>query len=82
MQQSAFARATADEARNSDPKISYFKLKTLGEFGLEYSDLGLQETVDKASGHMIENMFGVRGEIPERPKKGEKFEKPDLAADV
>lgn len=68
--------------RNNDPKISYFKLKALAEFGLRYSDLGLQETVDKASEHIIENMFGVRGQIPERPKKGEKFEKPDLSADV
>lgn len=68
--------------RNSDPKISYFKLKALAEFGLKYTDLGLQETVDKASEHIIENMFGVRGQTPDRPKKGEKYEKPDLAADV
>jgi len=32
--------------------------------------------------HIIDDMFGVRGEIPERLKKGEKFEKPDLTADV
>jgi len=68
--------------RNSDPKISYFTLKTLAEFGLKFGDLGLQETVDKATGHIIDDMFGVRGQTPERPKKGEKFEKPDLSADV
>jgi hypothetical protein len=73
---------TVSASRNSDPKISYFKLKALAEFGLKFSDLELQETVDKASEHMIENMFGVRGQTPDRPKKGEKYEKPDLTADV
>jgi hypothetical protein len=73
---------TISATRNSDPKITYFKLKALAEFGLRYSDLGLQETVEKASEHIIENMFGVRGQIPERPKKVEKYEKPDLSADV
>ncbi len=73
---------TISATRNSDPKITYFKLKALAEFGLKYSDLGLQETVDKASEHIIENMFGVRGQTPERLKKGEKYQKPDLAADV
>jgi hypothetical protein len=68
--------------RNSDPKISYFKLKVLAEFGLEHKDLGLQDTVAMASEHMIEDMFGVRGQLPELPKKGEKYEKPDLSADV
>ncbi|MCG8696690.1 MAG: hypothetical protein MI922_01445, partial [Bacteroidales bacterium] len=73
---------TVSATRNSDPKITYFKLKALAEFGLKYSDLDLQETVKKASEHIIENLFGVRGQTPERPKKGEKYEKPDLAADV
>ena len=68
--------------RNNDPKITYFKLKTLAEFGLKYTDLELQKTVDKASEHMIENLFGVRGQVPERPKKGKKYKKPDLSADV
>ncbi len=68
--------------RNNDPKISYFALKALAEFGLRYTDLGLDETVSKASEHLIENMFAVRGQPPEKPRKGEKYEKPDLAADV
>ncbi len=68
--------------RNNDPKITYFKLKALAEFGLKYTDLELQVTVDKASEHILENMFAVRGQIPERPQKGEKFVKPDLTADI
>ncbi len=68
--------------RNNDAKITYFKLKALSGFGLKHTDLGLQETVDKASKHIIENMFGVRGQAPKRPKKGEKFEKPGLAAEA
>jgi len=72
----------ASATRNNDPKITYFKLKALAEFGLKHTDLELYKTVDKASEHIIENMFGVRGQTPERPKKGEKYEKPDLEADV
>lgn len=83
----ALAEATKDwltvsATRNNDPKITYFKLKALAEFGLKYTDLGLEETVEKASEHIIENMFGVRGQTPERPKKGEKYQKPDLSADI
>ena len=73
---------TVSATRNSDPKISYFKLKTLSDFGLKYTDLNLIKTVEKASGHIIDNMFGVRGQVPEKLKKGEKYIKPDLSADV
>ena len=68
--------------RNNDPKISYFKLRILADFGIKHTELDLIETVNKANKHIIDDMFGVRGQIPERPKKGEKFEKPDLTADV
>jgi hypothetical protein len=68
--------------RNSDPKISYFKLQMLADFGLKYTDLNLQGTFEKATIHVIDNMFAIRGQIPDRPNKGEKFEKPDLKADV
>ena len=68
--------------RNSDSNISYFKLKMLTDFGLKYFDLNLSNTITKASEHIIENMYAVRGQIPERPKKGEKFVKPDLTADI
>lgn len=73
---------TIASTRNSDPKISYFKLRILADFGLIHSDLGLEETANTASLHMIDNMFGVRGELPKQLKKGEKYEKPDLSADV
>ena len=73
---------TIAATRNNDPKISYFKLKMLADFGIKHTELDLIQTVNKANKHIIDGMFGVRGEIPERPKKGEKFEKPDLTADV
>ena len=73
---------TVAATRNSDPKITYFKLKTLAEFGLNQTDLCLQETLAKTSEHMIDSMFGVRGKTPERPQKGEKYENPDLTADI
>lgn len=60
---------TVAATRNNDPKITYFKLKALAEFGLKYTDLGFQETVDIVSEHIIENMFGVRGQVP-RIRKG------------
>lgn len=73
---------TISATRNNDPKISYFKLRMLADFGIKHTDLNLPKTVDKATQHIIDNLFAVRGQVPERPKKGEKFEKPDLTADV
>ncbi|MCK5137131.1 MAG: hypothetical protein KAR19_15195 [Bacteroidales bacterium] len=68
--------------RNNDPKISYFKLRILADFGIKHTNLNLSDTINKATQHIIDNLFAVRGQIPERPKKGEKFKKPDLTADV
>jgi hypothetical protein len=68
--------------RNNDPKISYFKLRMLADFGIKHTELNLSETIDKATQHIIDNLFAVRGQVPERPKKGEKFEKPNLSDDV
>lgn len=68
--------------RNNDPKLSYFTLKVLADFGLKFNELGLEDTIEKAKAHQIEQFFAVRGQEPERPKKGEKFEKPDPAADI
>lgn len=68
--------------RNSDAKISYFKLKALAEFGIKHTDLGLEEVVNTASEHIINNMFAVKGRTPEKPQKGEKYVKPDLAENV
>ncbi len=69
-------------ARNNDPKINYFKLKMLADFGLIYTDLQLTGTLEKATQHIIDNMFAIRGQTPERPKRGEKFQKPDPTANV
>jgi hypothetical protein len=68
--------------RNNDAKISYFKLRILADFGINWTDMDLGKTVDKATEHVLENMFAVRGALPKKPGKGEKYEKPDPTADV
>lgn len=67
--------------RNNDSKISYFKLRMLADFGITHEDLDLS-VIDKATEHVIEDMFAIRGTLPEKPGKGEKYQKPDLHADV
>ena len=67
--------------RNNDPKISYFKLRMLSDFGLCASDDVFNAIIEKTVAHEIDNMFAVRGYLPERPKKGEKYVEPDLYAD-
>jgi len=67
--------------RNNDPKISYFKLRMLTDFGLNVKDAGIQEIVNKAIEHVENEIFAVIGVLPRRPKKGEKFTKPDLFTD-
>jgi hypothetical protein len=69
-------------SRNNDPKISYYKLRMLADFGLSIKDKGIKEIIDKATEHLVGDMFAVRGTPPERPKRGEKFIKPDPYADV
>ena len=69
-------------SRNNDPQISYFKLRMLSDFGLNSDDKGIKEIYNKAAMHIQDGLFSCRGQIPERPKKGEKFEKPDPKADV
>lgn len=68
--------------RNNDPKISYYKLRMLADFGLSMKDKGIKEITDKATEHIEDDMFAIRGALPERPKRGEKFVKPDPYADV
>lgn len=63
--------------RNSDPKISYFKLRALADFGLTIKDSGIDDIVNKATEHLEDEMFAVRGTLPKRRKKGEEFVKPD-----
>ena len=68
--------------RNNDPKISYFRLKMLSDFGLTLNDPGIETIYKKATKHIQEDIFACKGQVPGRPKKGEKFVKPDLNADV
>jgi hypothetical protein len=68
--------------RNNDAKISYFKLRMLADFGLRHDDLDLSVTVRKAAEHVIDDMFAIRGALPDQPAKGENYEIPDRKADV
>ena len=73
---------TIAPTRNNDSRISYFKLRMLADFGLGQEDLDLSVTAEKAMEHVIEDMFAIRGDLPDKPSKKEKYEKPDLKADV
>lgn len=55
--------------RNSDPKISYFKLRMLSDFGLNCKDPQISEIIEKAVSHREQGMFAVRGSPPKRLKK-------------
>jgi hypothetical protein len=68
--------------RNNDPKLSYFKLRMLSDFGLSYKNKQVNEIVKKADVHKIDQLFAVRGTAPARPKKREKIQKTDPSADV
>jgi hypothetical protein len=68
--------------RNNDPNISYFKLRMLADFGITEEDLDLSLAIEKATEHVIDDMFAIRGDFPEQPAGGEKYEEPELNADV
>ncbi len=68
--------------RNNDPQIHYFKLRMLADFGLSKRDKGISAIKQKAITHVIDNHFACRGVEPSRPKKGEKYTKPNLLDDV
>lgn len=68
--------------RNNDPKLSYFSLRTLADLGIRASDPGITEIIAKAESHSEDDLYAVRGGHPERPKRGEKFVKPDPEADI
>lgn len=67
--------------RFNDPKNDYYKLRVLADFGFKARDQGISAIVAKATKHIDQGMFAVRGALPERTKKGEKFEKPPLDFD-
>jgi hypothetical protein len=45
----------------------------LADFGLTVGDLEISKIVKKATEHKEDNFFAVRGKLPKRPKKGEKW---------
>lgn len=68
--------------RNNDPKLSYFQLRMLSDFGLDMYDAALEPIIQKAVSHQSENMFAVRGEPPATQRGGREFVIPDPSADV
>jgi len=67
--------------RNNDPKLSYFKLRMLADFGFQAKDEGIEKIARFAMAHMEDGLFACRGQVPERPQKGENYIKPDPYAD-
>jgi hypothetical protein len=68
--------------RNNDPQLSYFKLRILADFGLQAQDDGIEDIARLAMKHTQDGFFACRGKLPERPKKGDKYIKPDPYADL
>lgn len=69
-------------SRNNDSQLSYFKLRMLSDFGIKAHDKGISDIKVKATSHVENELFACRGRIPAKPKKGEKFKKPDPDEDV
>lgn len=69
-------------SRNNDPKLSYFILRMLSDFGINADDKGIVGIKERASLHMEDNVFACRGRIPERMEKGKAFQKPDSYEDM
>lgn len=67
---------------NNDSKISYYKLRMIADFGLTIDDESMKIIADKATSHVVDDMFAARGTIPVKMKKGEEYKKPDPYADV
>jgi len=67
--------------RNNDPKLCYFKLRMLSDFGLGVEDKGIEEIARKATEHLEKDMFAVRSLLPKRTKRGEEPVKYDPYTD-
>jgi len=64
--------------RHNDPKLSFYKLRMLTDFGLSIEDEGMEDIVRKAVEHVENGLFAIRQELPE---KGNGFKKPNPKAD-
>ncbi|MEN6411302.1 MAG: hypothetical protein ABFC84_00900 [Veillonellales bacterium] len=73
---------TKAATRNSDPNISYFKLRMLSEFELNINDTGIEQIINKAISHKIEGMFAVRGRTPDMQQQGKEYVASDPYADI
>lgn len=68
--------------RNSDPNISYFKLRMLSDFGLSFNDPGIEHIIEKAVSHNTEGMFAVRGRTPDMQQQRKENAASDPYADI
>ncbi len=50
--------------RHNDPKISYYKLRMLADFGFTYEDVEVKNIVDEALSHFENGFFTIRQELP------------------
>lgn len=64
--------------RHNDPKICYYQLRMLADFGLTIQNKYIHEITDKVMQHSEEGLFTTRQVLPD---KGKGFSKPDPNAD-
>lgn len=73
---------TKAASRNSDPNISYFKLRMLSDYGLSINDTGIEQIIKKAVSHNIGGMFAVRGRTPDMQQQRKDYVAHDPYADI
>ena len=54
----------------------------LSDFGLTLEDAGMNEITEKATAHVIDDMFAVQGSIPVKMKKGKEYKISDPNSDL
>lgn len=64
--------------RHNDPKLPYYKLRMLTDFGFNIKDKGMKDIAEKAAEHVENGLFAIRQELPE---KGKGFKKPNPDTD-
>jgi hypothetical protein len=52
--------------RHNDPKICFFKLRMLADFGLNKEDPGMRDLVDMVTARRVEGMYASRQTLPEK----------------
>lgn len=68
--------------RNNDPKLSYYLLRMLSDFGLNINDFGRDRIIQKVVFNTVEDMFAVRGLGPITERQGKEYVPTDPNTDI